>query len=697
VNVAETLGAARSEAQATPGRTLRSGAFLAICLAGLLAIALVHITQGAANLSAPTVVEAIVAPQDITSHNIVRYVRLPRVAIGILAGAALGMAGALLQAVTRNPLASPTTLGVNAGAYLALVAATIFAPWLFGLSSFTVAFAGGLLAAGLVYTIAAGVDLSPMRLALAGVAVSIALGAITATLQILFESETSGLFFWGAGSLVQNDWSNSAATWPRVLVPAVLALLLARAFDVLSLGDDVARSLGQRVQTVRFGGAALGVLLAAAAVTAVGPISFVGLVVPHLVRLVGFTRHLPLLAGSAVLGACLLLGADVLARLVRGNMTTIEAPVGWVTALVGTPFLVWLTRRAARASSAGQPPRPKPLLLGASRTLPYPWLVGAGAVALFVAFAAGVMLGDTVLRPDQVGAALTRNGTPLLERIIFELRLPRLLVALLAGAALAVSGLLIQGVVRNSLAGPEIVGVTSGAGLGALTAIVLLPFAPIEVVPIAAFVGAVATFSVVYAAAWQASGISPARLALVGIAISALCLAAINLLVVMAQVRVAQALVWIAGSTYARGWEEVVRLVAWPVVLLPVAWLVARWLDLLALGDDVARGLGVRLEAARGTLLAVALALAASAVATVGTIGFVGLIAPHAARILVGGQHRKLVPVTALLGATLVVAADTVGRSLVPPREIPSGLVTALVGTPYFVWLLWASRVRTTR
>lgn len=677
------------------GRTVPSTMlFFGGSTALLLVLLLIHLTQGQADIAPDAVVRAIVAPEDSLTDNIVRFIRLPRALIGVLAGAALAIAGVLLQAVTRNPLASPATMGVNAGAYLALVLAAIFVPAL-TTASFLVAFVGGVAAAVLVYVIAGAVEVSPMRLALAGVAVSLALAAVTGTLQLLFEGETGGLFFWGAGSLIQNDWSGVEATWPRVLIALVPALLMARAFDVLGLGDDVARSLGQRVNVVRIGGAGLGVLLAAAAVTAVGPISFVGLVIPHLVRLSGFTRHLPLMAGSAILGAALLVGADVAARVVRTNVG--ETPVGWVTALVGAPFLIWLTRRLARAGAAGQPPRPRPLLLGAARMLPYPLLVVGGVVMLCAAVVAGVALGDLRLGADELLAALTRNGTPLAEKIVYDLRLPRLLVAMLAGAALATSGLLIQGVMRNPLAGPEIVGVTSGAGLGALVALVLLPAAPLEVIPLAAFAGAVAAFAIVYAAAWRGGGISAARLALVGMAVSAMALSLISLLVVMAEVRVAQALVWISGSTYARGWDEVLRLVLWPLVLLPVAWLIAKWLDLLALGDDVARGLGVRLETARVALLGTALALAAAAVATVGTVGFVGLIAPHAGRILVGGQHRRLLPVVALLGATLVVVADTVGRTAIAPKEVPAGLVTALVGAPYFVALLWASRVRTTR
>jgi ABC-type Fe3+-siderophore transport system permease subunit len=181
-------------------------------------------------------------------------------------------------------------------------------------------------------------------------------------------------------------------------------------------------------------------------------------------------------------------------------------------------------------------------------------------------------------------------------------------------------------------------------------------------------------------------------LALVGIAVSAFCHAWITLLVVQADVRVAQALAWLFGSTYARGWGELARLFLWPLVLIPLAWVWSRPLNLLALGEDLPRTLGVRLERTRTLLLTVAVALAASAIASVGTLAFVGLIAPHAARLLTGGDHRRLIPIAGLLGAILVAAADIVGRTVLAPKEIPSGLVTSLIGTPYFIWLLWRSK-----
>lgn len=653
----------------------------------LFLLVILHVMQGQAGFGPGVVLEAIFTYDGSLLHDVVRYVRLPRTVVGIVAGAAFAVSGVLFQTVTRNPLASPATLGVNAGAYLALVLAAVFAPGLPG-GSLMIAFAGGLVAAGLVYALAAGAGATPLRLALAGVAVSLALAAVTGSLQLIYENETAGLFLWGAGSLAQNDWSGVVYALPRVAVGLTLALLMVRALDLLLLGDDVARSLGLRVQRNRLGATVLAVFLAASAVSVVGPIAFVGLIVPHLVRLVGLKHHLLLLPASALWGAVLLIAADILAQQVGTNVG--DLPAGAVTALIGAPFLVWLARRVGRSGGVGKgeqgPARRGP-------ALPYPLLLSGVALLLTAMLVVGMSLGSISLSIPELVRTVFGEGNALHEQIVFGLRLPRLLVAALAGGSLAASGLLLQGVVRNPLAGPEIIGITSGAGVSALTVLILFPETPLMLIPLAALAGAFAAFAVVYLASWQ-GGVSPTRLALVGLAVSAFCAAIINVLIVQADVRVAQALVWLSGSIYARGWQEVGNLIFWPLLLLPVAFYVARWLDLLALGELLPTALGLPLERARAIVLTLAVALAAAAVSIVGTISFVGLIAPHVARLLGGHRHRRLLPLAVLLGALLVVSADILGRVLLAPKQIPAGLVTAVLGAPYFLWLLWRGRGR---
>ncbi|BAB72345.1 permease protein of iron(III) ABC transporter [Nostoc sp. PCC 7120 = FACHB-418] len=511
-------------------------------------------------------------------------------------------------------------------------------------------------------------------------AVSLALAAFTSALQLLYENQTRDLFFWGAGSLLQTNWQGSIYAAPRVLLGAIAVFTIAKPLDVLLMGEDVARSLGSKVQWTRLSSTLLGIFLASVAVSVVGPIGFVGLVAPHIGKLMGCRQHQILLPSAAIWGAVILLGADLVAQQISS-----ELPAGGITALLGAPFLVWLVRSSPRLLSKTEGNNALPIQI--KSRLQYPALLLLGLCCLLLVLLLGLSLGNIHLDIHQLTQVISGNSDALTERIVLYLRLPRLLVALLAGAALAISGLLLQGVVRNPLAGPEIMGITSGAGFGALLVLVLIPNAPVTFIPIAAFIGAVVAFGVVYLAAWQ-NGVAPGRLALVGIAVSAFCAAGINLLVVKSKLQVAQALVWLAGSTYARQWDEVWQLLAFPLILLPLGWLFARKLDVMALGEDLPFILGMRLQQARGVILAIAVALAAAAVSTVGTISFVGLIAPHAARLLVGSRHRQLVPIAAIFGAILVTLADTIGRVVLAPKEIPSGLVTALIGTPYFLWLL---------
>lgn len=644
-------------------------------------LAVVHIGQGQAQITTQTIWQALLAPDEgDLLHNIVRYVRLPRVTIGLLAGAALAISGVLLQTALNNPLVSPSTVGVNAGAYLALVAAAIVDLPL--LSPLTTAFLGGLAAAAIVYLLAGRHGATPVRLVLAGMAVSMTLASFTAALQILFENETRGLFLWGAGFLLQHDWSEVLYALPRLIPAAVLPLLLARELDVLALGDTLAQALGQSVTYIRIGSIAVAVFLAAIAVSTVGPIGFIGLTVPHLVRLMGIRQHRLLLPAAALWGGLLLVAADVVGRWLNPGIS--ELPAGVITALVGAPLLIWLVRRARAGQEAGPARRSSAIR---RRKTPYPLILLSALLLLLLIFGAGLLLGTVSLPLSELAAVLRGGGSDLSRRVLLELRLPRLLVAVFAGASLAVSGMVLQGIVRNPLAAPSVVGVTGGAGLGALTVLVALPALPVGLVPVAAFLGALLALGITVAASWR-DGLAPTRLALIGVGVSALCAALINWLVVQADVRVASALVWLAGSTYARGWADVAQLLAWPLLLIPLIWMAAPRLDVVALGDDVARGLGLRLEQTRFLLLLAAVALAGAAVATVGTVSFVGLMAPHTARLLAGTAHRRLLLLTALLGAILVITADVVGRLLLSPAEIPVGLVTAVLGAPYLLWLL---------
>ncbi|MGH3365646.1 MAG: iron chelate uptake ABC transporter family permease subunit [Nocardioidaceae bacterium] len=277
---------------------------------------------------------------------------------------------------------------------------------------------------------------------------------------------------------------------------------------------------------------------------------------------------------------------------------------------------------------------------------------------------------------------------------VLDTRGPRVLASVLAGAALAVSGVLVQAVSRNPLGEPGVLGVTGGAGVAAVWVITVAPQAGIWALAGAAALGA-AVASIVVLGLAARGGLASDRLVLIGIGVSAGSTALITVIVVLTDpYNSIKALTWLAGSTYGRTLPQVLPVAVVLLLVTPVLVRSRRSLDLLALDDDTPQVLGVRLMRKRLTLLVVSALLTASAVSAVGVMAFVGLVAPHIARALVGSCHAQVMPMAALVGAVVVIVADTLGRTVIAPAQLPAGLLIALLGTPYFVWLLARSRAR---
>ncbi|MCZ7436961.1 iron ABC transporter permease [Micromonospora sp. WMMC241] len=674
-----------------PARRRVAVAFL---LAAALAVAItaVHLTQGTSSVGATDLLRLLTGADDETARVLVAS-RLPRLLTGLAVGVALGFAGAALQSTTRNPLASPDTLAVNAGAHLAIVATAAFGIALPALPAGGLAFCGGLAAAGLVMLLSAGGQAATTRLILAGSATAMALASLTMLLLLLFEQATIGLFAWGNGSLVQGDLVAFTQLAPVIAVAALVLVALGHRLDLLALGDDTATVLGLDVRRTRLAVVLLAVLLSAAAVTLAGPIGFVGLGAPVIVRLLGrwvpeVHRHRVLLPLSGLVGVVIVLGSDVLLRAVLGGQAGVDVPTGVVTTLFGAVLLVWLARRHRDAGPTRQPPGGHAAVR--SRAF-HTAVVAACAVATVGALVLGMLAGDTmVLLGDVVNWVQGRTGPA--YTFVLDARWPRVAAALLAGAALALAGTTVQAVCRNPLAEPGILGITGGAGIGAVSLLTFAPTAGVLALSGAAGLGAVAAFTLVYGLA-RRRGLNSDRLVLIGFAVWQGGAAVITFIVVSSDPwNTGKALTWLSGSTYGRTAPQVLPVALALLTAVPVVAAVRRELDLLALDDDTPRVLGVRLERARLVALGLAALLTATAVSAVGVIGFVGLVAPHAARALVGGRHTRVLPVAVLLGATLVSLADTLGRTVIAPAQVPAGLVTALIGTPYFVWLLWRSR-----
>lgn len=290
-----------------------------------------------------------------------------------------------------------------------------------------------------------------------------------------------------------------------------------------------------------------------------------------------------------------------------------------------------------------------------------------------------------LMHPTAVGV------DPMEATIVWDMRLGRVLLAALIGAGLAGAGAALQGLFRNPLADPFVVGASSGAALGATLAISLgLPWqvAGFGPVPLAAFVGAMLAVALVYSIA-EIGGVTPViALLLAGAALSTFLGAVVSLLVMLHDQNLYAVFTWLLGGLSGRSWPHLWGSMPYMVIGLGALWLLARPLDALAFGDETAQSLGLPLPWARGAIITAASLATAAAVAAGGTIGFVGLIAPHAARLLVGASHARLIPASALLGALLLLLADNVARTVLAPLELPVGIVTAMLGGPFFLYLL---------
>lgn len=321
-------------------------------------------------------------------------------------------------------------------------------------------------------------------------------------------------------------------------------------------------------------------------------------------------------------------------------------------------------------------------------------VIVASALLSLTALVLTVGLGEYPIAPGDVLLTLLGRGDPSSSFVVTDLRLPRALVAFGVGSGLAASGVILQGLTRNALAAPDLVGVSAGAHVAAVVVIVALPGLPIAMLPACAFVGALLASALVYALAWR-GGSSPSRLLLIGVGITTLGYAIVLGVIsnIDELIHASQLVTFMAGTVYGRGWHELATLAPWLAVLLPLALMSARQLDGLVLGDDTAGALGLRIEAERLRLLAIAAGLTGVAVAVAGPVGFVGLMAPHAARRLVGAAHAAVLTTAVMLGGCLVLVADAVARTAFAPVDIPVGVVTAIIGAPYLIWLL-AARAR---
>lgn len=598
---------------------------------------------------------------------------LPRVATALVAGAALGLAGALLQRVLRNPIADPSTLGIASGAQLALILALAFAPGLLAVSREAIAFAGGAGAVALVVALSWRRGLDPVTVVIAGMTVALMAAAASAAVILARGEYVLSVFIWGAGSLHQQNWHAAVTIGSRLLLGAAASALLLRPLAVLALDDAGARSLGVALLAMRVLVIAIAVWLAASVFAEVGVIGFVGLAAPAFARLAGARTPGQILWRAPLIGALLLSLADGLVLASAGSRGDL-IPTGAMVGLLGGPLLLWLLPKVTPTTP------PAPAATGAGRRLARPGralllLAGAGLVLAAVALTLG---------PGPEGWSFATG--PLLADL-WPFRGPRVAAAAGAGALLGAAGALMQRLTGNPLAGPEVLGVSAGAGVGIAAALLLFDMPGTGTLMAASALGSLAALLfILLVGAWTSFG--PERMLLAGVALGAMCLAVLAAVFAAGGWNTFLLLSWMAGSTDRVGAPEAALLAGMTLLLLaPLPWL-GRWIGILPLGAPVSRALGVPVAASRLSLSLLAALMTAVATFFVGPLSLTGLLAPHLARLLGFGGGRLFPFASALLGAGLLVLADFLGRTLAYPYQIPVGFFAALVGGPYLIWLL---------
>lgn len=591
---------------------------------------------------------------------------LPTMLVASTAGGLLGLVSVLLQQLVKNTLASDTTLAVGSGANIALLLVTLFFPSFNLGGSFWVAFIGAISSMAIVFILAAPSRMNPLVLVLGGLVTNILLGAIAALLLIYYAEESLNIMVWAAGSLTQNNWQVSVALTIASVVAFISLMPLLKPLEIMSLDDRQAKSLGVPVNLIRGLVIGLVAILTALVVSRVGPIGFIGLGAATLVNVFS-VRHI---------GYRLLLGYGFGALLlwITSNVTTIlqhylslNIPADAMTALLGAPLVIWLIMMQSRQHTEELAPT---LVSERRETHLLAWSIALvlliGSILVFTATANGWQLNAV-------------------WDLIVDFRLRRTLSAAATGVMLATAGVLLQTLTRNPMASPEVLGISSGSAIGVVLAFIFLPSFGYTGIVLSGLLGASIVLCLIL---WLARRVNAAYLLLVGVAIAALMGGVLSLVKISGDQRLQAVLSWLSGSTYLASPETAWLLVAFAAALFLLSFMIVRPLEILSLGSGIARELGVSLRLFQSLILILVAALSTISTLAVGPLSFVGLMIPHLATTLGAVQLKRQLQLAAILGATLMVIADWLGRYIIFPYEIPAGTIAAIIGGAYFLYLM---------
>lgn len=628
------------------------------------------------DLAARDLVAYAFEPGSAESFDAYCYVHgtLPRFVMSLIGGALLGLTGSLMQQLTRNPMASPLTLGTSSGAWLAIVIVSAFLPELSNDWLAAASLAGALGAFGLIVLITGLSNMTGVTVVISGMVVNLLFGALASAVVLLRADFIENVFLWGAGDLAQNGWGG--VTWLSLRAGPVFALLLAlspRALALISLGSEGAAARGLPAAPVFLALAAAGVWLVSTFVTAAGVISFVGLMAPNAARLLGRRSPRGELVMSALTGMAMLALTDAAAAWLSLRTENI-VPTGVVAAAVGTPLFIALIRRKAGALADG-PARERGPLSGAKRLS----RAALGALALGLAAACLLTLAPAVGAED-----------PAAE---LWLRAPRLVTALFAGAGFAAAGVILQRLVHNPLASPDILGVSAGASCAMVAGALTLGAGAGLSGSWLALAGSLAVIALIIGFS-KSSRFSPDVVILFGIALSAMLDSVTALSLSRGTMENYFILQWLSGSTYRATGATAAALALGVTVLALLALMLSRAMTLLTIGRDFAQARGLSFNISAGLLLLLCALLSALPVAAMGPVAFIGLVAPHMARLAGARTAGTQLPAAMLIGALLVSLADWIGQVIIWPAQIPAGTLASIVGAAYFLGLLIVTRLR---
>lgn len=630
------------------------------------------------SLTLPTQWQLITGGRTLNSFADYQFLdsRLPRLVMGLAVGGILGLVGSLMQQLTQNSLTSPMTLGSSSGAWFAIVLLGVLWPQASQTWTAMAAMTGAISAFILILLLTGLRNLTGLSVVISGMVVNLLLGALASAIILLHREYAQNIFLWGSGNLAQDGWRNWQWLWPKLSMVIPLLIFAPRILILLRLGQQGAAGRGLAVVPWFFILLCTGIWLVSASITAVGLIGFIGLITPNLARRIGARTPMAELLASALIGAFLLLVTDLLAQLASWYFQQL-VPSGVTAALIGAPALIIFARKTLQAQDSLN------LSFTFSKKRLNPW-----AISILSALCVAIIALNLCYQP-------AHHTLGWLSVYQWQIRWPRALSAISVGIALAIAGTILQRLVYNPLASPDLLGISSGATFSLIASSLIFGNAILSSHWQSALLGSgLVLILLLYLG--KRHQYAPGSMILTGIALSATLQALVQFCLAKGGSEGQQIIQWLTGSTYRVTPSHSLWLALIVSLLSLIALGLTRWLSLLSIGRQFATSRGLNITTASLVLLTLVVLLCAFSTANLGPIAFIGLIAPHIASLLGARLPRSQMLLAALAGSTLLLWADGLGQVWIYPQQIAAGTLVSVIGAGYFLGLLLLNRFRHT-